>query len=180
MLICRLADVGISEETCETLALALQSDNPYLRELDLSNNYIGDSGVELLCVGLISPNCFLEKLRSVQCLHFCFCELRMIESWLRTFFVQISNGYYCLNKKQTIFFLRCSLQWCNVTERSCLNLASVLSSHTRLTELELRDNDVKDTGLKLICAGLPGCSLQKLGSVKGAQQRNGKELYKEI
>lgn len=59
----RLADVGIPEESCETLALALQSENPYLRELDLSNNYIGDLGVDLLCAGLISPNCFLEKLR---------------------------------------------------------------------------------------------------------------------
>lgn len=63
LLICRLADVGIPDETCETLALALQSENTYLRELDLSNNYIGDSGVKLLCAGLSSPNCFLENLR---------------------------------------------------------------------------------------------------------------------
>lgn len=73
-----------------------------------------------------------------------------------------------------ISFLCCSLRWCNLTERSCSNLASVLSSHTRLTELELRDNDVQDSGLKLLCAGLqdPGCSLQKLGWVKGTQQCN--------
>lgn len=69
--ICRLADVGVSEETCETLALALQSENPHLRELNLSNNYIGDSGLERLCAGLISPNCSLTKLRSTLCLILC-------------------------------------------------------------------------------------------------------------
>ncbi|KAK3540909.1 hypothetical protein QTP86_004164 [Hemibagrus guttatus] len=58
----RIADVGISDEACVTLALALQSANPHLRELDLSNNCIGDSGVKLLCEGLISPNSKLEKL----------------------------------------------------------------------------------------------------------------------
>lgn len=71
-------------------------------------------------------------------------------------------------------FLFCSLRWCNLTVSSCSSLASVLSSHTRLTELELRDNDVKDSGLTLLCAGLqdPACSLQKLGYVKATQQHN--------
>lgn len=61
--ICRVADVGILDEACETLALALHSENPHLRELDLSNNWIGDKGVKLLCGGLISPNSKVEKLR---------------------------------------------------------------------------------------------------------------------
>ncbi|KAK3505932.1 hypothetical protein QTP70_019266 [Hemibagrus guttatus] len=58
-----IADVGISDKACVTLALALQLANPHLRELDLSNNCIGDSGVKLLCEGLISPNSKLEILR---------------------------------------------------------------------------------------------------------------------
>lgn len=58
---CRLVDVGISMDASETLALALKSAN--LRELDLSNNCIGDSGVKLICDGLISPKSKLEKLR---------------------------------------------------------------------------------------------------------------------
>ncbi|GAA6104830.1 NACHT, LRR and PYD domains-containing protein 3-like isoform X1 [Tachysurus ichikawai] len=61
-----VADVGILDEACETLALALHSENPHLRELDLSNNWIGDKGVKLLCGGLISPNSKVEKLRELD------------------------------------------------------------------------------------------------------------------
>ncbi|XP_058232268.1 NACHT, LRR and PYD domains-containing protein 3-like isoform X2 [Hemibagrus wyckioides] len=116
----RLVDVGISTNACKTLALALKSADPHLRELDLSNNCIGDSGVKLICDGLISPNSKLEKL---------------------------------------------SLRWCNLTDSSCVNLAKVLSTPTCLTDLELRDNDLYDSGVEMLCTGLrhPHCTLQRLG-----------------
>uniref|UniRef100_A0A8C7VDM6 Uncharacterized protein n=1 Tax=Oncorhynchus mykiss TaxID=8022 RepID=A0A8C7VDM6_ONCMY len=58
----RLVDCKITHESCETLTSALQTPNSPLRELNLSNNDLGDRGVELLCVGLTSPLCNIQTL----------------------------------------------------------------------------------------------------------------------
>jgi len=47
---------------CAALTSALRS-NSHLRELDLSENIIGDKGVKLLSDGLKDPHCKLEKLK---------------------------------------------------------------------------------------------------------------------
>ncbi|KAF7661824.1 hypothetical protein LDENG_00251910 [Lucifuga dentata] len=63
-----LADCKITAEWVEQLDFALKSPNSPLRELDLSNNDLKDSGLELLCAGLASPSCRLETLRLSGCL----------------------------------------------------------------------------------------------------------------
>ncbi|GAA6079199.1 NACHT, LRR and PYD domains-containing protein 12 isoform X1 [Tachysurus ichikawai] len=197
----------LSHESCEALKTALQSPNSCLRKLDLGYNKLGDSGVQQLCDGLTHLNCKLDlldlsynnlghtgvkllstglmnpecKLKSLRLADVSIpeetCEtlalaLQSENPHLRE--LDLSNNYIgdsgvellCAGLISPNCFLeKLSLRWCNLTEASCSNLASVLRSHTRLMELELRDNDVKDPGLKLLCTGLqnPGCSLQKLG-----------------
>ncbi|XP_031669601.1 NLR family CARD domain-containing protein 3-like [Oncorhynchus kisutch] len=58
----RLSGCLVTEEGCSSLVSALRSNRSQLRELDLSYNHPGDSGVRLLSAGLEDPHCRLEKL----------------------------------------------------------------------------------------------------------------------
>ncbi|XP_055798538.1 NLR family CARD domain-containing protein 3-like [Salvelinus fontinalis] len=115
-----LSGCGVTEEGCASLVSALRSNPSHLRELDLSNNDLKDSGVELLSAGLGNPHCKLETLR---------------------------------------------LSGCLVTEEGCASLVSALRSNpSHLRELDLSNNDLKDSGVKLLSAGLgnPHCKLETL------------------
>uniref|UniRef100_A0A8C1TBG6 NACHT domain-containing protein n=1 Tax=Cyprinus carpio TaxID=7962 RepID=A0A8C1TBG6_CYPCA len=119
---------GLDETCCETVSSALQSSNCHLRELDLSNNHLQDSGVKLLYDGLKSTQC---RLNILSCL---FCSLHRL----------------------------CG---CNLTAQPCGSLSSALqSSHSVLRELDLSNNDLQDSGVKLLSDGLksPNCQLEIL------------------
>ena len=67
MMFCRLAECTLTDKSCEIVATVLQSPNS-LTELDLCNNDLGDSGIQLLSNGLSSPHCKLQTLRLVLCM----------------------------------------------------------------------------------------------------------------
>ncbi|XP_051727196.1 NACHT, LRR and PYD domains-containing protein 12-like isoform X2 [Ctenopharyngodon idella] len=57
---------------------------------------------------------------------------------------------------------RALLNDCNLTDRSCSALATVLGSETNLKELNMNNNNLQDSGVKLLCTGLDNCKLKVL------------------
>nr|ABD65584.1 ribonuclease inhibitor-like [Ictalurus punctatus] len=58
----RLHDCGVSDEGCAALTSALRSNPSHLRELHLSDNNVGDSGVKLLSVIKDDKHCKLQTM----------------------------------------------------------------------------------------------------------------------
>ncbi|XP_042253978.1 ribonuclease inhibitor-like [Thunnus maccoyii] len=88
----------------------LRSQSSSLREVEVSNNNLQDSGVKLLSAGLKRSYCVLEILR---------------------------------------------LRVCNLSERSSAALPSVLRSQSSsMRELEVSNNNLQVSGVKLLSAGL--------------------------
>ncbi|XP_056878556.1 NLR family CARD domain-containing protein 3-like isoform X24 [Takifugu flavidus] len=174
----RLSDCNLSEISCDSLVSALRSNPSHLRILELSENQLKDPGVKVLCGFLQDPLCELETLRLKDCsLSETSCDsvasaLKSNHSHLRVLDLsqnqlqdsgvkRLCSGLESPNCKLE----RLRLINCRLSEISCGSLASALRSNpSHLRELDLGGNQLKDSGVKLLCGFLhfPNCRLETL------------------
>ncbi|NP_001107787.1 uncharacterized protein LOC797610 [Danio rerio] len=177
----------LTVRSCESLSSALQSSNCVLRELDLSNNDLQDSGVKKLSDGLKSQHCKLDTLRlqfcnlTVQCCESLSSALQSSNCVLRE--LDLSNndlqdsGVKLLSdglKSQHCKLDTLRLSGCMVTEEGCGFLSSALTSNpSHLRELDLSYNHPGDSGVKLLSEQLedPNYTLDKLNLDHGGETR---------
>ncbi|KAI7813292.1 NACHT, LRR and PYD domains-containing protein 12 isoform X2 [Triplophysa rosa] len=162
-----LAGFNLTEKSYETVASALQSENSPVRELDMSNNEILDSGVKLLAAGLKSQHCKLEILRLKCCqldmqsceslssalltAHTCVREIDMSNNELQDSGVKLLAAGL-KNPHCKLEILR--LSGCKLSDESCDAVATVVQSSNSMREINMSNNDLQDSGVKLLAAGL--------------------------
>ncbi|XP_063814073.1 NACHT, LRR and PYD domains-containing protein 3-like isoform X2 [Pseudophryne corroboree] len=171
----RLHSCGLTSSCCDDLRSVITTLRSLTR-LDLSDNVLGDSGINLLCEGLRHPACALQELRLCKCdlTSSCCDDFCSVITTLRslTRLVLSHNDLEDSGIKLLCEGLRhpdCALQdlWlpgCDLTSSCCDDLRSVITTNRSLTRLVLSWNALGDSGIKLLCEGLrhPACTLQDL------------------
>ncbi|XP_062319084.1 ribonuclease inhibitor-like isoform X2 [Osmerus eperlanus] len=164
----RLSGCHIAEEGCASLASALKTNHPLLRDLDLSNSDLKDSGMKLLSAVLEDPLCKLETLRLSCCgvteegCASLASALRSNPSTLRE--LDLSYNDLQIPEMQLLSDLQwnplCKLETlrvssCDITEEACASLASALKSKpSSPRELDLSNKDLRKSDMKLLSAVL--------------------------
>ncbi|XP_077379228.1 NACHT, LRR and PYD domains-containing protein 3-like isoform X2 [Festucalex cinctus] len=165
---------GVTAQGCRYLANALKKDCR-LKELDLSGNNLGDSGLKHLAEGLEFPHCCLEELKISQCNfgHKGCCALAMAlqknSRYMKVLNLAINaigdEGAIELFKRYDISQLhKLEMNRCGITMLSCKHIGDALKfANSNLVELNLSNNRLTDAGFGLICAGMrPQSHLEKL------------------
>lgn len=166
----------IKDDCAEILLSAFQSSECQLKELDISYNCLTKKGMALVLQGLQSPSCFLEILRmssseiSVESCTYLASALK--HSFLRELILNsCSIGDVGVKRLcPGLISPHCQLQTlelrqCNLSCKACVYLSVILDTYSVVKTLNLRDNDLQDSGVQLLATGLknPNCVLQKLG-----------------
>ncbi|KAL1251659.1 hypothetical protein QQF64_019455, partial [Cirrhinus molitorella] len=172
-----LNDCGLTDRSCSALSTVLDSDTS-LKELNMNNNNLQDSGVKLLCIGLGNVKCELEILRLSNCsiteegYKSLALALRSNPSHLKELDLT-GNDPGQSGVEQLSDLLQdpnCGLKTlrlsdCSITEEGYKALASALRSNpSHLIELDLTGNDPGQSGVKELNDLLqdPNCQLKTL------------------
>ncbi|KAF4080676.1 hypothetical protein AMELA_G00174160 [Ameiurus melas] len=174
----KLCGCGVSGERCAALTSALRSNPSHLRELNLSFNKLGDSGVKSLSAVLENPHRKLEKLKLRGCgvsgkrCAALTSALRSNPSHLRE--LNLSENKLGDSGVKSLSAVlenpHCKLEIlklckCGVSGEGCAALTSALRSNpSHLRELDLSQNNLGDSGVKSLSAVLenPLCKLEIL------------------
>lgn len=170
--IVRLAACELTETCWETVASALEAENSVLSVLDLSDNYRVEKGAMLVSDRLRSSHCKLEILRSALLLpsgpkvtmRDLFIKMKLKLSVMFIAFLSFFYGneaHFEPHDSRVILDLTghfiltlitvLRLARCHFSQSSCAELASALTSiSSSLSELDLSNNDLQDTGLELL------------------------------
>ncbi|XP_039547272.1 NLR family CARD domain-containing protein 3-like isoform X5 [Pimephales promelas] len=172
-----LNDCNLTDKSCSSLAAVLGSDTN-LKELNMNNNNLQDSGVKLLCTGLKNIKCKLEILR-LSCCYMTdegcsdvTSALKSNPSHLRELDLSRNNLGDSGEKNLSDLLMnsqfkleKLHLNDCSITEKQSLILTSALKSNpSHLRELDLSRNKLRNTGVKHLCAVLKDshCKLERL------------------
>ncbi|XP_067835818.1 NACHT, LRR and PYD domains-containing protein 3-like [Heptranchias perlo] len=171
----RLNNVGLTDSCTEDLVSAL-STNRSLTVLNLSNNKLRDSGVKRLSAALRNPNCKIQELwldfndLTASCIDDLVSALstnrsltdlnlgnnKLGDSGVKLLFAALRNPDCKIQELR--------LDRADLTDSCTEDLVSTLSTNRSLTGLNLGNNKLGDSGVKLLSAALrnPDCKIQKL------------------
>ncbi|XP_072891689.1 NACHT, LRR and PYD domains-containing protein 3-like [Hemitrygon akajei] len=166
-------------EKCNIQCEGIQRLGPGLhkcQELRLGKNDLGDSGVKLVLSALRNPECKIQKLwlgyvgltdsgaedlASALSTKSSLTELdlscnKLGDSGVKLVSVALRNPECKIQKLELVGV--------GLTDSGAEDLASALSTKPSLTELDLSNNELGDSGVKLVSAALrnPECKIQKL------------------
>uniref|UniRef100_A0A8C2H1C1 Uncharacterized protein n=1 Tax=Cyprinus carpio TaxID=7962 RepID=A0A8C2H1C1_CYPCA len=164
--ILRLRNCDITNEGCTLLNSVLTSKSSQLRELDLSENKLGDLGLKLLCDALLSPHCKLENLTINDCgvtVEGCAALASVMKSNLSHLkYLDLSNNqlghaevkFLSDELKSPLCKLEIlRLRFCGLyIDEGCDVLASALNSNPHLKTLDMTGNKLGDSRIKLLSA----------------------------
>ncbi|XP_048045722.1 protein NLRC5-like isoform X1 [Megalobrama amblycephala] len=156
----KLNNCELTKKSCSVLATVLSSKS-ILKELNLNNSRLLDSGVTQICEGLKNPVCELKILRLRDCgltEESCSALATVLRSNSRLEELDISNnnlqdsGVKKLQKaleNTNCTLKKLRLSDCSITEEGYKALASALKSNpSHLVELDLTGNDPGQSGVK--------------------------------